>query len=96
MVTRKCVICGKVFETKGSCKTCSIECRQANDKEMRKKYRKIRYEREKQAKRVKEKKSDSGLLDKEIAKAKALGMSYGKYKAMQFVFREKAEKVANT
>ena len=39
MVVKKCVICGKEFDAKGSAKTCSKGCRKENQKRYNKQYR---------------------------------------------------------
>jgi hypothetical protein len=42
-----------------------------------------------------QKAKEKPTLDRDIAKAKELGISYGEYKARQFLFKEMAERKAN-
>ena len=67
--TKKCIICGKSFETIcGRALTCGKDCRNA-------------YNREKRRKK-KEKTHNNGNLNDVLEKARKVGMSYGKYVAM--------------
>ena len=67
--TKKCIICGKSFETIcGRALTCGKDCRNAYNRE------KLREQREKT--------HNNGNLNDVLEKARKVGMSYGKYVAM--------------
>lgn len=92
-VIKRCVVCGKTYTATCNSKTCSIECRQINNKKTHAKGKNKCYYDNKRKKELKE--VQANTLDHDIAMAKQMGISYGKYKAKQFLFREQAEKVAN-
>lgn len=79
MVLRKCVTCGKEFIARANTKTCSKECSRLRKNKLNKH----------------QKAKEKPTLDRDIAKAKELGISYGEYKARQFLFKEMAERKAN-
>lgn len=67
--TKKCIICGKSFETIcGRALTCGKDCRNAYNREKRREQR--------------EKTHSNGNLNDVLEKARKAGMSYGKYVAM--------------
>ena len=67
--TKKCIICGKSFETIcGRALTCGKDCRNAYTREKRREQR--------------EKTHNNGNLNDVLEKARKVGMSYGKYVAM--------------
>ena len=67
--TKKCIICGKSFETIcGRALTCGKDCRNTYNREKRREQR--------------EKTHINGNLNDVLEKARKAGMSYGKYVAM--------------
>ena len=67
--TKKCIICGKSFETIcGRALTGGKDCRNAYNREKRREQR--------------EKTHNNGNLNDVLEKARKVGMSYGKYVAM--------------
>lgn len=78
-----CGICGKKFKPQFGRKYCSVRCREeAVRRRSREQWRKCKNSGKKKVKQTK--KEDSKLSD--IAKkARENGMSYGKYKAMQYM-----------
>lgn len=79
----KCGCCGKKFNTKnGGSKYCSKDCRLIMSRRISAKYNRNKRELAKAfaARKV----SLDGGIDAVAAAAKAAGMSYGQYKAMQF------------
>jgi hypothetical protein len=87
MNTKKCVICGKEFTTNHNQITCSVECSKERKRELNRTYHRT-YVKPKEV-------LPKANLDEEIAKANKLGISYGEYKARQFLFREKAKELAD-
>lgn len=67
--TKKCIICGKSFETIcGRALTCGKDCRNTYNREKRREQR--------------EKTHSNGNLNDVLEKAREAGVSYGKYVAM--------------
>lgn len=82
--TVKCGCCGKEFNTKnGGSKYCSKDCRLIMSRQISAKYNRNKRELAK-AFAARKVSLDSGI-DAVAAAAKAAGMSYGQYKAMQFL-----------
>lgn len=82
--TVKCGCCGKEFNTKnGGSKYCSKDCRLIMSRRISAEYNRNKRELTKAftARKV----SLNGGIDAVAAAAKAAGMSYGQYKAMQFL-----------
>ena len=76
----KCKHCGKEFETSNKrMKFCSDECRQIEDTLNRIDAKKRAEENRKRRVRT------TDRIDREQAKAQAHGMSYGRWKAMQYM-----------
>ena len=92
-ITKRCVICGKLYQAKANSKVCSPECKDIRNRQINTKAHKRAYYEKKKLTDIE--KCKSPYLDRDIKRAKELGLTYGKYKAMQFLFREKAEEVAN-
>ena len=92
-VTKRCVVCGKLYQATANAKTCSPECKAERNRIINTEAHNRAYYRKKKKKEIEQ--YNSTYLDNEIQKAKEMGVSYGKYKAMQFLFREKAERMAN-
>lgn len=92
MVLRKCVTCGKEFMARANTKTCSKECSRLRKNKLNYQYQMgcAVYKARKH-----QKAKEKPTLDRDIAKAKELGISYGEYKARQFLFKEMAERKAN-
>lgn len=86
-VTRTCVICGKYFQAKSSAITCSVECRKINNKNINNEWHNKKYHTKKRDDYLSSCKSTE--LDSDVAIAKQLGMTYGKYKAQQFIQQER-------
>lgn len=77
MAVKNCAYCGKKFVTKTNTKTCSVKCRAAL-------YRN---------RDTCDKKKVKGSLEDDLKSARELGISYGMYKANQYLARqEKPEK----
>lgn len=92
-VIKKCVVCGKLYQARANSKTCSPECKKINNRIVNNKAHMKNYYDYKRINELKGCKSE--LLDIEIEKARQMGITYGQYKARQFLFRQKAEEVAN-
>ncbi len=84
MVTRKCIICGKLFEARANTITCSVKCRKINNRKVNNHNHEKAY-REKMKLQKELENCRSPFLDIDIANAHKRGISYGKYKAMQYL-----------
>ena len=90
--TKKCIICGKSFETIcGRALTCGKDCRNAYNREKRREQREKThnngnlndvYRRRKDREKRSVKTCRNSTLDDVLGKAREAGMSYGKYVAM--------------
>lgn len=79
---RNCEVCGTPFVVnRPQRKTCSKECAYIKCKK-----RKTEYDRKKkeESKKIGRKLAQTQILEDDARRAKELGMSYGKYKEMQF------------
>lgn len=79
-MTKKCIICQKPFEAKGKAKCCSPEC----VKELRRKYSR-EYARKTYEVKLKKSKKGVSTLDEDIRHAREQGITYGEYKAKQYL-----------
>lgn len=80
---KKCAACGKEFTSVGFRRRyCSDECRQVGA-ELSKARAREQYQKQKAA--AEAKKTDKHRLEKDLAQANAHGMSYGRWKAMQYI-----------
>lgn len=90
-MVKQCIICGMTFESSHNAKTCSRECGLENKRRNARKSQKANYvpslRRPLRAQDLKAKD-----LDKDIAEAKKQDISYGEYKARQFLAEEKASR----
>lgn len=85
----KCGCCGKEFNTKnGGSKYCSKDCRLIMSRRISAEYNRNRRELTKAFMVRTETKSDG--IDAVAAAAKAAGMSYGQYKAAEFLKRQES------
>lgn len=66
-------MCGRDYESKGAQKYCSPECKRAG-------YKRVENLREKKKRKPKR----ESQIDRLNTEARALGLSYGQYKAMQY------------
>ena len=82
-VTKRCVVCNKLFQGNTSSKTCSLECRKINNRKVNNAAHRVMYHRKKRLSQIARYKSNS--LDTDLRRARELGISYGQYKAMQAV-----------
>lgn len=81
-ITKECAVCGAQFVTNRPHKVaCSYECA-----EIRYRRKRMEYERKKRIenKNKKEKSKPTNKLVDDAVVARKLGMSYGKYKEMQY------------
>lgn len=86
----KCGCCGKEFNTKnGGSKYCSKDCRLIMSRRISAEYNRNRRELTKAFMMRTETKSSDGI-DAVAAAAKAAGMSYGQYKAAEFLKRQES------
>ena len=78
---KRCVVCGNLFSVKTNAKTCSLRCREINNREVNNKAHVKAYARNKIMNDVKECKPRT--FEEDVAEARRLGVSYGIYKARQ-------------
>ena len=83
-----CVICGKEFEPHGHQITCGKECSTINKKMKKRKSDKLYKERQRII-RSRKTSNTTGIVDMNN-KARELGMSYGQYKAAEFLKRQES------
>lgn len=83
LYTKKCAACGKEFTSVGfRIKYCSDECREVGKERSTAKTRE-QYQKQKAAAEMK--KTDKHRLERDLAQANAHGMSYGQWKAQQYM-----------
>lgn len=84
MLERTCEVCGKIFKPWGANqKCCSRECSGIQNNNRRDAYMRNYRDTEKVQKKNNPRKKKS--LDKAIAEARAQGLSYGQYKAREYL-----------
>ena len=83
---KKCIICGNTYECRGNSLTCSAECRKIRHRNVNNEWHRKNFPVAKTKRKLKD--FHSGGLDDDIRKARELDISYGKYKAEQFLARE--------
>lgn len=92
-VNKKCVVCGKIYQARTNSKTCSEECKKIRYRQVNTRAHKAMYHNNKRLNGIDGYRAVS--LESDNEKARKMGLTYGQYKAMQFLFRQKAEEVAN-
>ena len=82
-VTKRCVVCGKLYQARTNSKTCSLDCRKIRNRKINNANHFRRYHTMKIENDLAKYKSDTMEID--INKANELEMSYGRYKALQYL-----------
>ena len=82
-VTKRCVVCGKLYQARTNSKTCSLDCRKIRNRKINNANHVRRYHEMIIKNDLAKCKSDNMKMD--INKANELGMSYGRYKALQYL-----------